>query len=218
MSLADHYRILGLRSGAAFNEVKSAYRKLARRYHPDVNPNDQRAKDKFIQITQAYQALAEVITPQEAPVKEESVSSTVMETSDSTQAGVPVHQPPDQSAKAAKPPRVQVTAQLSQGDLQLKQQFYENLQSLFQNQKFPRAIALVEGLAQRFPGDLEVRQWQAITYQRWGRHLIQQGQLDKAERYLQKALRTDAHNKSLWREVSLDLQRLNQVKSQVAQS
>ncbi|HEY9881049.1 MAG TPA: J domain-containing protein [Leptolyngbyaceae cyanobacterium] len=215
MSLADYYRILGLRSGAAFDEVKTAYRRLARRYHPDVNPGDQRAKDRFIQITQAYQALAEVVTPEEAPEQVESTASGGIKASGS-QVGTTDSQPVDKSSKVAKRPKVQVTAQLSQADLQLKQQFYEHLQSLFQSQKFPRAIALVEGLAQRFPGDLEVRQWQAITYQRWGRYLIQQGKLDKAERYLQKALRTDTHNKSLWREVSLDLQRLNQAKAQVS--
>ncbi|HEY9761448.1 MAG TPA: J domain-containing protein [Trichocoleus sp.] len=217
MSLADHYRILGLRSGAAFDDVKAAYRKLARRYHPDVNPGDQRAKDKFIQITQAYHALVEVVTPEEASKRVEPVSSSVVEASNSSQVTAR-SKSADKGSKTVKQPKVQVTAQLSQADLQLKQQFYEHLQSLFHSQKFPRAIALVEGLAQRFPGDLEVRQWQAITYQRWGRHLIQRGELDKAERYLQKALRTDAHNKSLWREVSLDLQHLNQAKAQISPS
>ncbi|MBD0337452.1 MAG: DnaJ domain-containing protein [Cyanobacteria bacterium Co-bin13] len=213
MSLADHYRVLGLRSGAAFAEVKVAYRRLARRYHPDVNPGDQRAKDKFIQITQAYQALAALSAPEAAlpPATEPAAPATA--SSAGTSQEEPRPQPVAQSSNPA--PRVQVNPKLSQADQILKQQFYEQLQQLLQTQRLPRAIALVEGLSQRFPQDLEVRQWQAITYQRWGRHLMQRQEWDKAERYLQKALRTDPHNKSLWREVGQNLQALKQARGQV---
>lgn len=65
MALAHHYRILGLRTGASFEDVKLAYRNLARLYHPDTNPGDQLAKEKFIQVTQSYQALASAL-PQSA--------------------------------------------------------------------------------------------------------------------------------------------------------
>ncbi|NJL45551.1 MAG: J domain-containing protein [Leptolyngbyaceae cyanobacterium SM2_3_12] len=61
MALAHYYRILGLRTGASFGDVKLAYRNLARLYHPDINPGDQLAKDKFIQVTQAYRALVEAL-------------------------------------------------------------------------------------------------------------------------------------------------------------
>ena len=67
-----------------------------------------------------------------------------------------------------------------------------------------------EGLAQRITHDSEVRQWQAITYQRWGRELIGQGQLAKARIYLDKALKTDPLNKSLWVEINRDFQSLEQ--------
>ncbi|MEM8611486.1 MAG: DnaJ domain-containing protein, partial [Cyanobacteria bacterium P01_H01_bin.105] len=76
MGLADYYRTLGLRTGASFDDVKAAYRKLARRYHPDVNPDDQRSQDRFIKVTKAYEALLEVFQPDEeteastAPVKD----------------------------------------------------------------------------------------------------------------------------------------------------
>lgn len=195
MSLADHYRVLGLRSGAAFEEIKAAYRQLARRYHPDVNSGDQQAKEKFIRVTQAYQALADALVPEltSAEPTAESLEPTV----------------------AQSVPKVQVNPQLSAAEQQLKQELYEQLQQLLQALRWPRAIALVEGLAQRFPADIEVRQWQAITYQRWGRGLIQQQNWDKAERYLKKALKTDPHNKSLWREVTQDLQQLQQARDQV---
>lgn len=96
-------------------------------------------------------------------------------------------------------------------DRQLKANAYTQLQEFLKGQRYPRAIALVEGLAQRLPNDAEVRQWQAITYQRFGRYLIGQKEGDKARVYLKKALRTDPHNKSLWYEVDRDFRRLEQV-------
>jgi tetratricopeptide (TPR) repeat protein len=96
-------------------------------------------------------------------------------------------------------------------DRRLKQHSYDQLQLLLKTQRFPRAIALVEGLAQRLPEDGEVRQWQAITYQRWGRQLIQTQQYDKARVYLKKALKTDPHNRALWAEVEREFQRLEKV-------
>lgn len=205
MNLAGYYRVLGLRMGADFESVKSSYRLLVRRYHPDVNPDSQQAKEKFIQITQAYQTIAAQIAP------EERLSSLDTDPSVSeTTRTVPVQSysqdvPP---AELAVPPKVQINPKLSKADQQLKQQSYEQLQSLFRSRRFPRAIALVEGLAQRMPHDQEVRQWQAITYQRWGRCLISQNQWRKAQPYLKKALRTDPHNKSLQRELQQDFQQL----------
>lgn len=99
---------------------------------------------------------------------------------------------------------------MSQTDQQLKQNAYEQLQQLLKEHRYPRAIALVEGLAQRLPNDAEVRQWQAIAYQRWGRQLISDKQVEKARLYLKKALRTDPHNKSLWYEVERDFRRIEQ--------
>ncbi|ASC74291.1 molecular chaperone DnaJ [Halomicronema hongdechloris C2206] len=194
MSLADHYRVLGLRTGASFAEVKASYRRLARRYHPDVNPDDRQAHEHFIQITQAYRALSQVLpSPIEAPVDNRTAV-----------------RPEQPHAAAAAPPQVQPNPTLSPEEQRLKQQSFEQLQRFFKEQRFPRAIALVEALAQRMPRDLEIRQWQAITYQRWGRSLLHQGQYEKANRYLHKALRTDPHNRSLGQEIRHDLDQLSQ--------
>jgi tetratricopeptide (TPR) repeat protein len=105
-------------------------------------------------------------------------------------------------------PQVAVNPELSAADQALKQRAYAQLQTLLKAQRFPRAIALVDGLAQRLTQDPEVRQWRAITYQRWGRYLIRHGQYDKARRSLKKALRIDPHNKALWQEVNRDFQQL----------
>jgi curved DNA-binding protein len=55
----DYYKILGVDKRATQEEIKKAYRKLARKYHPDVNPNDKDAKSKFQQINEANEVLSD---------------------------------------------------------------------------------------------------------------------------------------------------------------
>jgi len=55
----DYYQLLGVPRGAEEKEIKSAYRKLARKYHPDVNPNDKTAEAKFKEISEAYGVLSD---------------------------------------------------------------------------------------------------------------------------------------------------------------
>ena len=56
---ASYYDILGVKRDATEREIKQAYRRLARRYHPDVNPGDKSAEAKFKQINQAYEVLSD---------------------------------------------------------------------------------------------------------------------------------------------------------------
>ncbi len=53
----DYYQLLGLTNGASKDDIKSAYRKLAMKYHPDRNPGDKDAESKFKEITEAYDVL-----------------------------------------------------------------------------------------------------------------------------------------------------------------
>lgn len=55
----DYYKLLGVDKKATQKEIKSAYRKLARKYHPDLNPNDKDAKRKFQQINEANEVLSD---------------------------------------------------------------------------------------------------------------------------------------------------------------
>ena len=53
----DYYDILGLSKSASDSEIKSSYRKLAMKYHPDRNPGDKKAEDKFREIAESYEIL-----------------------------------------------------------------------------------------------------------------------------------------------------------------
>ena len=59
MEFIDYYKILGLDKSASDKDVKKAYRKLARKYHPDLNPNDAEAEKNFKQINEANEVLSD---------------------------------------------------------------------------------------------------------------------------------------------------------------
>ncbi|MGB3612937.1 MAG: J domain-containing protein [Elainellaceae cyanobacterium] len=179
-----------LPEGATFAQVKASYRRLARRFHPDVSSADAQSADQFIQLTDAYKALIAAIASGQSLVAETGAASP-------------------QTAGRATTVQAPSTSPLSEADSKLKRHVYRQLQQCLKEQRFARSVTLVEGLAQRLPNDSEVRQWQAIAYQRWARALIDAGQSTKARRYLKKALRTDPSNRALWIEVKRDFRRIN---------
>ncbi|MBW4606748.1 MAG: J domain-containing protein [Hassallia sp. WJT32-NPBG1] len=210
MDFGDCYRVLGLRSGASFVDIKTSYRRLAQQYHPDINPGDKKAQDKFIALTEAYKLLLKVVPPEEMAQRssqpqatEKSTKTTYREPVVTVTQEKPTPKPPPKPTP--KPPN------LVEIEHRLKWKTYEQLQRFLRERRFPQAIALAEALAERLPEDAEVRQWQAIAYQIWGRALIGEKQLLKARIYLKKALKTDPNNKSLCQEVQRDFQKLEQV-------
>src|SRR5258706_4169128 len=59
MDFIDYYKILGIDKNASDEDIKKAYRKLARKHHPDLNPNDKEAHKKFQQINEANEVLSD---------------------------------------------------------------------------------------------------------------------------------------------------------------
>lgn len=59
MEFVDYYKVLGIDKSASGDEIKKAYRKLARKFHPDLNPNDKEAHKKFQQINEANEVLSD---------------------------------------------------------------------------------------------------------------------------------------------------------------
>ena len=57
--MRDPYDVLGVAKNASAKDIKSAFRKLAKKYHPDQNPDDPKAKDRFAEINQAYEVVGD---------------------------------------------------------------------------------------------------------------------------------------------------------------
>ncbi|MCD6115700.1 J domain-containing protein [bacterium] len=59
MNSKDYYKVLGIKENAGKNDIKVAYRKLAKKYHPDANPGNREAEEKFKEISEAYSVLSD---------------------------------------------------------------------------------------------------------------------------------------------------------------
>jgi Flp pilus assembly protein TadD len=205
------YQLLGICRGASIDELKAAYRSLARKWHPDLNPGDRDAHQRFITLNEAYQVLLDGITTQIArhTATSKATAATTARSTSATTARSTTATNHNATAKSTN----SATAQ-SHGDRnesELKWQLYAELQSLLQQQQFLKAIVLIEGLAHHSPQDRQVCQWQGIIYSQYGHQLVRNREFDKARIYLKKALKVDPHNRQLWQEVDRAFNRITQL-------
>jgi tetratricopeptide (TPR) repeat protein len=187
MNLEQCYQLFNLQPGASATQIKAAYRKLARVMHPDVNPEDVNAHNRFVTLNQAYELLLDVANGRQQV----------------RQVAKP--------ARASTPP---VTT-LSKQEAALKWSSYHALQDLLQQRELTRAVSLVDALYQRLGNDTDVRQWQGIVYYFFSQHLIDRCQVDKAKIYLKKALKADPQNPQLSSQVDFEYQRIEKMMSQL---
>jgi tetratricopeptide (TPR) repeat protein len=215
----DCYRQLGLPRTANFEEIKLAYRRLARKYHPDVNQNASDAAEKFRLVQEAYEILKDL--PKDA--KGVVIPSTVRSAKPSSAPKPSQNSSPQPAQRVRVRVEVQPSAKQSNqkshqepikpepaGDpeLKLKLDMIRKVQDLLRQRKYLMAIPIVEGMRSRFAEAPEVIHWQAVVYQRQGCELLIAGRLREAEIYLNKALNTDPKNRELCFEVKRDLERL----------
>ncbi len=198
-NLDQCYQLLGICRGVSIDELKAAYRSLARKWHPDLNPGDLEAHQRFITLNQAYQLLLVNVA---APLESQAHTRPTRSTSNPKNTTARVTQ------RAAPPP---TTVKPSKSEEELKWQLYHELQSLLKQQQFLKAIVLIESLAHHSPQDRQVCQWQGIIYSQYGHQLVQRREFDKARIYLKKALKVDPHNRQLWQEVDRVFNRITQL-------
>ncbi len=192
-SLDKCYQLLGICRHASHDELKTAYRALARKWHPDLNPNDADAHHRFITLERAYRMLLDNLAVRSAPA--------TPKTSPVPQVTVQVSCPDIQP----EPPTPQ------SGDSQLKWQLYDEIGGLLHQQQYLKAIVLIEGLARHLPADKQVCQWQGIIYSQYGERLIDLHDFNKARIYLKKALKADPHNQQLWHQVNRAFDRIDRL-------
>ncbi len=198
MEIDDCYRVLRLPHDASLDEIKSAYRRLSLKYHPDVNQSDPKATEKFRQVKEAYDILKQVAlkkTPTES--KEQK-----------TEGRVRVKYKPRANATSYYTHYTSKTNNRSQ-DLKQKLKLVQNL---IQEKSYYHAVWLVEELRRCYPNDPEVAHWQAIAYYHRGNELLQQYRYIQAREYLTKALYADPQNHELCFMAKRALDRINEVR------
>jgi len=206
---------LGVPRNATLDDIKVAYRRLARKYHPDVNQNDPMATDKFRLVQEAYKML------KDSDREDLSKDLFAKHRADTARSQSAPPTPPAYSKPAAPHPKIkievkQVNNQVdpinSDPELKLKLDMLRRVQDLLKQKKYIVAIAVVEGMSERFPSSPEVMHWKAVTYHRYASELILVGKLREAEIYLNKSLNTDPKNRELSFEVKRDLERVQNLK------
>jgi hypothetical protein len=194
ITLEKSYALFGLNRSASIAEIKTSYRQMAKQLHPDLNPDDPTARDRFYTLNQAYQLL----------LSARSVDRSVdVDASDNL----------DRSHRVgAVRVNYVVDPPLSPPDLQLKQEVFENLEKLIRQDNFVKAVSVIDLLVRVVPGRPEILTKQSEIYFKYAQDLVnRRTQLTLARTYLKASLKIDPHNHQRWQAVERQFNRIERL-------
>jgi DnaJ domain len=192
ISVEKSYELLGLNSAASIDRIKAVYRQMAKKIHPDLNPDDPTARDRFNTLNQAYQLLLATHSQIERPID------------------APVDPAPANNSDV-RVDRV-VDPSLSPKDLELKNEVFASLDKLVRQENFVKAVSIVDMLAKVVPNCAEISKKQSEMYFKYAQDLInRRSQLVLARTYLKESLRIDPHNQQRWQAVNREFNRIERL-------
>jgi len=195
MHLYQCYELLGVPQNATLEEIKQAYRRLVRKYHPDVNQNDPAATDKFRMVQEAYEILKQA--------DKENLSKEL-----SSKNNSPSSKPSQSTTRSSKvkvevnkaQPNVHPKSKVEVNDpdpWKAKLDMLNRVQNLLKQKKYLEAISVAEDMSQKFSDSELVIHWKEAAYDQWIGQLNLVSNLDEAEVYLNKVLGNDPNNHKL---------------------
>lgn len=194
ITLAQSYTLLRLNPSASIDEIKAIYRQMAKSMHPDLNPEDPTARDRFNTLNQAYQLLL--------------VAARSTTTNNSNNVPNVDSHDPDISVRVT----YVVDSTLNPADLQLKQEIFESLEKLIRQDDFAKAVSTIDLLVRVIPNCPEILRKQSEVYFKYAQELIKQrAQLHLARTYLKASLKIDPHNQQRWEAVNREFNRIERL-------
>ncbi len=195
ITLEQSYNLLELNSSASIDEIKAVYRQMAKSMHPDLNPKDPTARDRFNTLNQAYQLLLVAARSTTANLHSDTVPNVDSQ---------------DRSTSVRVSYVVDPT--LSPADLQLKQEIFESLEKLIRQDNFTKAVSTIDLLVKVIPNCKEISRKQSEIYFKYAQDLVKQRtQLHLARTYLKASLKIDPHDRQRWEAVNREFNQIERL-------
>jgi tetratricopeptide (TPR) repeat protein len=197
ITIEKSYELFGLTRSASLDEIKSIYRQMAKKIHPDLNPDDPTALDRFNTLNQAYQLLLDSAQSTNNIDPEATAKAAVND---------------DLDAKDRVRVSYVVDPPLSPKDLQLKQEVFESLDKLIRQGNFSQAISTIDLLVKVIPNRSEILKKQSEVYFKYAQELVNgRRQLNLARTYLKKSLQLAPHDRHRWEAVNREFNRIERL-------
>jgi tetratricopeptide (TPR) repeat protein len=198
ITIEKSYELFGLTRSASIDEIKSTYRQMAKAIHPDLNPNDATALDRFNTLNQAYQLLLDAAQSVSNIDSEATTRAAVNENMDAKVDSVRV-------TYIVDPP-------LSPKDLQLKQEIFASLEKLLRQGEFKQAVTTIDLLVRVIPNRNEIVKKQSEVYFKYAQELVNgRRQLSLARTYLKESLKLTPHDRQRWEAVNREFNRIERL-------